>query len=108
MNSDLNAGRGEAAARDPVRALRLGLPDVRADLPADDGLGAVVAFTAGADIRPAAAIAYGDVLAAWRNYLATRNNGRPFVLIGHSQGSLMLQLLIANEIENDPGRRRRG
>ena len=29
--------------------------------------------------------------AAWRNYLATRNQGRPFVLIGHSQGSLMLQ-----------------
>jgi hypothetical protein len=42
------------------------------------------------------------VLAAWRNYIRTRNGGRPFVLIGHSQGSLMLQQLIAGEIEKDP------
>ena len=41
-------------------------------------------------------------VAAWRNYLAKYNKGRPFVLIGHSQGSLMLQLLIANEIEGKP------
>ena len=41
-------------------------------------------------------------LAAWRADLATRNQGRPFVLIGHSQGSLMLQLLIAREIETNP------
>jgi hypothetical protein len=47
-------------------------------------------------------LAYSDVLAAWRNYLATRNQGRPFVLVGHSQGSLMLQMLIAREIENNP------
>jgi hypothetical protein len=47
-------------------------------------------------------LAYSDVAAAWRNYIQTRNHGRPFVLIGHSQGSLMLQQLIAREIENDP------
>ena len=41
-------------------------------------------------------------LHAWRNYIATKNNGRPFVLIGHSQGSLMLQMLIAREIETNP------
>ena len=63
---------------------------------------AVVAFTTGADIRQPAALAFGDVVAAWRNYLATRNQGRPFVLIGHSQGSVMLQMLIANVIEKDP------
>jgi Protein of unknown function (DUF3089) len=65
-------------------------------------LGAVAAYSAGANIDDAAALAYRDVAAAWRNYLATRNNGRPFVLIGHSQGSLMLQMLIAREIENNP------
>ena len=54
----------------------------------------------------AAALAYRDVAAAWRNYLATKNKGRPFVLIGHSQGSLMLQLLIAREIETNPQSRR--
>jgi hypothetical protein len=65
-------------------------------------LGAVAAYSAGADITAAGEIAYRDVAAAWRNYLATRNHGRPFVLIGHSQGSLMLQQLIAREIENNP------
>jgi hypothetical protein len=63
---------------------------------------AIVAFTAGAEIRDSLAFAYRDVLAAWRNYIRNRNNGRPFVLIGHSQGSLMLEMLIAREIENDP------
>jgi Protein of unknown function (DUF3089) len=65
-------------------------------------LGAVAAYAAGADITDAGKLAYADVLAAWRNYIRTRNDGRPFVLIGHSQGSLMLQQLIAREIENDP------
>jgi hypothetical protein len=65
-------------------------------------LAAVAAYSAGANIDAAARLAYGDVVAAWRNYLATKNNGRPFVLIGHSQGSLMLQQLIAREIETNP------
>jgi hypothetical protein len=64
-------------------------------------LGAVAAYSAGADISAAAALAYRDVAASWRNYIATKNNGRPFVLIGHSQGSLMLQMLIAREIETN-------
>jgi len=50
--------------------------------------------------------AYGDVLAAWRNFLGTRNEGRPFVLIGHSQGTVHLQQLLVREIEGKPiGRR---
>lgn len=52
------------------------------------------------------ALAYGDVRAAWRHYLAHDNNGRPFVLIGHSQGSAMLQRLIANEVDGKPVQRR--
>ena len=63
---------------------------------------AIAAFSAGAEIKDAADLAYADIAAAWRNYLATKNNGRPFVLIGHSQGSLMLQQLIAREIETNP------
>ena len=70
-------------------------------------VGAVAAYAAGADITAAGALAYHDVAAAWRNYVATRNNGRAFVLIGHSQGSLMLQQLIAREIESDPAVARR-
>jgi len=46
--------------------------------------------------------AYGDVLAAWNYYLAHDNGGRPFVLIGHSQGSGMLTRLVAEEIDGKP------
>ena len=45
------------------------------------------------------ALAYGDVKAAWAQYLATENKGRGVVLIGHSQGSGMLKQLIAEEID---------
>ncbi len=70
-------------------------------------VGAVVAFSAGQDISSAAAIAYRDVVAAWRDYLANRNHGRPFVLIGHSQGTLHLIQIIAREIETNPAMARR-
>lgn len=43
--------------------------------------------------------AYGDVKAAWEEYLAHHNDGRGVILIGHSQGSGMLKRLIAEEIE---------
>ena len=47
----------------------------------------------------AGTIAYGDVLAAWRDYLANHNRGRGVMLIGHSQGTFHLRKLIAEEIE---------
>jgi hypothetical protein len=48
------------------------------------------------------ALAYQDVLAAWRHYLQHRNQGRPFVLVGHSQGTIHLAQLLAREIEGKP------
>jgi pimeloyl-ACP methyl ester carboxylesterase len=42
-------------------------------------------------------IAYASVLAAWRDYLAHRNHGRGVVLIGHSQGSSMLEDLLEQQ-----------
>jgi hypothetical protein len=50
-------------------------------------------------------IAYDSALSGWRDYLRTYNKGRPFVLIGHSQGSFTLRKLIATQI--DPNRRLR-
>jgi hypothetical protein len=47
-------------------------------------------------------LAYGDVVAAWREYLRTRNKGRPFVLISHSQGTIHLIRLLQQEIEGKP------
>ena len=49
-------------------------------------------------------LAYGDVLAAWRYYLAHDNHGRGVVLIGHSQGAHLLVRLIAEEIDGKPAR----
>jgi hypothetical protein len=45
---------------------------------------------------------YADVVAAWRAYLAHDNHGRGVVLIGHSQGSILLTRLIAEEIDGKP------
>jgi len=47
-------------------------------------------------------MAYDDVLDAWKYYLAHDNQGRGFVLIGHSQGSFILQHLIRDEIDGKP------
>lgn len=47
-------------------------------------------------------MAYNDVLAAWRHYLAHDNQGRGVVLIGHSQGAAVLLALIKAEIDGKP------
>jgi len=47
-------------------------------------------------------LALEDVQDAWSEYLAHDNHGRGVVLIGHSQGSAMLGLLIANKIDGKP------
>ena len=44
-------------------------------------------------------IAYADVLDAFKEYIANRNQGRGFVLVGHSQGTFHLIRLIAEEVE---------
>jgi len=49
-----------------------------------------------------AAKAYLGVLSAWKEYLAKFNDGRGFVLIGHSQGSAMLEELIKEQIDPNP------
>ena len=52
------------------------------------------------------ALAYADVLAAWKDYLAHDNEGRGVVLIGHSQGASVLEELIQRELERSPAERR--
>jgi len=101
MNSDLNPSEEKGAAETQfARFASVCRPF--APLYRQMTVGAVVAFTTGADVTKPSMIAFQDVATAWKTYLAKYNNGRPFVLIGHSQGSLMLQLLIANVIEKDP------
>ena len=49
---------------------------------------------------------YGDVLDAWNYYLAHYNRGRGVVMIGHSQGSFVLENLISNVIDPRPSERK--
>jgi hypothetical protein len=51
------------------------------------------------------AIAYAGVLSAWQEYLAKYNHGRGVVLIGHSQGSEMLNQLVKEQIDPKPALR---
>ncbi len=107
LNSDMNAGREERLVVETqfgrfASVCRPFVPIYR-----QMTIASIAAYAAGADIRQAGMLAYGDILAAWRDYLHNRNRGRPFVLVGHSQGSLMLQQLIAREIEKDPAVARR-
>jgi hypothetical protein len=44
-------------------------------------------------------LAYNDVLSAWHDYLLRYNDGRGVVLIGHSQGSIVLRRLLQTDIE---------
>jgi hypothetical protein len=48
-----------------------------------------------------------DVIGAFRTYLKRYNHGRPFVLIGHSQGSFVLEQLISKLIDPKPALRKK-
>jgi hypothetical protein len=65
-------------------------------------LAALAAFMSERPVAADRALAYDDVRDAWNEYLAHDNRGRGVVLIGHSQGSLVLTALIQNEIEGKP------
>jgi hypothetical protein len=51
--------------------------------------------------------AYAGVMGAWREYLRRYNKGRGFVLIGHSQGALVLIQLIKEQIDASRALRKR-
>ena len=63
----------------------------------DDGLGL-------SDVE-AFQVAYADVLDAFQTFLTTYNDGRPFVLLGHSQGTHHLIHLLQEEFDDDPALR---
>jgi hypothetical protein len=53
------------------------------------------------------AIAFDSLLAAWNDYLAHDNDGRPVSFIGHSQGAAMLIRLLARVVDDDVALRAR-
>jgi hypothetical protein len=57
--------------------------------------------------QPNLELAYSDVQSAFEAYLNQYNDGRGFVLIGHSQGSLLLRQLMIQDVDANPAVRRR-
>jgi hypothetical protein len=102
LNSDLHTGGEEQAAAQAQFARFASVCKTYAPIYRQMTLAAVTVAATGGDVSGPAKLAYADVANAWRTYLAKDNKGRPFVLIGHSQGSLMLQQLIRHEIEGKP------
>jgi len=102
LNSDMEAGLEERAVAAVQFARFGGVCRTYAPLYRSATVRAIGAVMTGQDPAPLFELAYGDVLAAWRQFLARRNQGRPFVLIGHSQGAIHLIRLLASEIEGKP------
>ncbi|HEY0627361.1 MAG TPA: DUF3089 domain-containing protein [Allosphingosinicella sp.] len=102
LNSDLTTGPEEIAAASVQFARFSSACRPFAPVYRQLTLSSIPRAAAGENVLPNFAIAYGDVLAAWRHYLQHHNQGRPFVLVGHSQGTIHLQRLLAREIEGTP------
>lgn len=107
LNSDLVPGDGEEKAVMEIQFARFAQAcRVYAPMYRSMTLAAVSVAATGGDVTKPAILAFSDVRKAWAEYLAKHNKGRPYVLIGHSQGSLMLQQLLANDIEGRPEAKR--
>ncbi|MDP2212623.1 DUF3089 domain-containing protein [Phenylobacterium sp.] len=59
------------------------------------------------DAREARRFAYGDVRAAFAQYMDAYNQGRPFVIVGVEQGGTLAARLLAEDVASDPDRLRR-
>jgi len=99
MNSDMNAGPEEQAVAAIQLARFSSVCRTYAPLYRSATLAMIPRALQGQDVSAFFNLAYADVVNAWRHYLAHYNQGRPFVLIGHSQGTIHLSRLLAEEIE---------
>jgi hypothetical protein len=107
LNSDLNAGAEENAAAAAQFGRFASVCRPFAPIYRSMTLASLGRFLAGGiDPTPHMNLAYEDVRAAWREFLSRRNQGRPFVLVGHSQGTIHLIRLLAEEIEGSEAARR--
>ena len=104
-NSDLNPGVEEQAVAAVQLARFASVCKTYAPIYRQATLTALQKALTGVNVERNFGLAYADVRNAWRHYLENDNKGRPFVLIGHSQGSIMLSLLL-QEIENSPAAER--
>lgn len=98
MNSDMVPGPAEQGATRSQAARFNDVCRVYAPMYRQvTGMGLATSLSGG-DIRGPTELAYQDVRAAFRDF-RRRSRGRPFLLIGHSQGSIHLLRLLQEEIE---------
>lgn len=64
-------------------------------------------FATGTETAQQLATGLADVRSAFKDFLAHENKGRPFVLIGHSQGSFLLRRLIKLDVDGKAAIRKR-
>lgn len=106
INSDLLPGPEERAAATSQFARFATVCRPFAPVYRSVTLGALPLAFAGTNLQPNFDTAYADVLAAWRDFQARRNKGRPFVIVSHSQGTIHAIRLIGQEIEGKPAAKR--
>ena len=101
-NSDMAAGPEEQNVIRQQFARFASVCRVYAPLYRQVTLTALRAALTGKPMAADRALAYNDVVDAWKYYLEHDNQGRGVVLIGHSQGSGVLTRLIHDEIDGKP------
>jgi hypothetical protein len=105
LNADLDPADGEEIRALVNQAARLSsVCEVYAPVYRQLTIGSLLRRMSGEEIDEAEGeaayeTAYGDVLDAWKHYVANHNQGRGVLLIGHSQGAGMLTRLVAEEID---------
>ena len=100
-SSDLIAAEGEEIYTTLNQAARLGLAcRVFAPIYRQRTLTALVGQVESDDSTRT--LAYDDVVDSFKYFIANLSDGRPFVLIGHSQGAGILRVLVDQEIDDEP------
>lgn len=111
-NSDLEAAEEQEMHTAYIQAARLNATcRVFAPIYRQLTLGAITSGEGDAGQTPGQSptwqSAYDDVLDAFRHFVANESQGRPFVLVGHSQGAEHLRRIVAEEIDDQPALRDR-
>jgi hypothetical protein len=105
-NSTLTPGPGERRAVEQQFAALSSVCKPYAPMYRQITLAGLISAMSGKPLPMDRELAYADVAAAWKHYLAEFNKGRGVVLIGHSQGSRWLADLLRREIDGQPVQKR--
>ncbi len=106
FNSDLSPGKEERAAVGIQFARYSSVCRPFVPVYRSGTVGAVRSVLDGLNPDPIFARAYRDVEASFRYYMQHHNNGRPVVIVAHSQGSIYAIELLKREFEGRPLERR--